>query len=77
MNRFEEKTQRNISLIVTERCNLSCVYCYEHNKSAKQMTFDVAKKIIDEELINLDKYEYMIDFFGGEPFLNFELIVTI
>lgn len=77
MNESKEKNQRNISIIVTERCNLSCVYCYEHNKSAKQMTFEVAKKIIDEELINLDKYEYMIDFFGGEPFLNFNLIKQV
>ena len=72
----EAKKQRNISIIVTERCNLSCVYCYEHNKSAKQMTFEIAKKIIDEELTNLDKYEYMIDFFGGEPFFEFQVNKT-
>lgn len=77
MNDMNEKRQRNISLIVTERCNLSCVYCYEHCKSARQMTFEIAKEIIDKELVNLDKYDYMIDFFGGEPFLNFELIKQI
>lgn len=72
-----KREQRNISLIITERCNLSCVYCYEHNKTAKQMTFEIAKNIIDDEFLNLDKYEFTIDFFGGEPFLNFELIKRI
>ena len=69
--------KRSIVLIVTERCDLSCVYCYEHNKSARQMTFEEAKSIIDKNLVDLDKYEYSIDFFGGEPFLNFDLIKRI
>ena len=38
------------------------------------MTFEEAKSILDKELIHLDQYEYMIEFFGGEPFLNFDLI---
>lgn len=41
------------------------------------MTFEEAKEIIDKELIHLDEYEYTIDFFGGEPFLNFELIKQV
>jgi molybdenum cofactor biosynthesis enzyme MoaA len=45
MKDLKERKQRNISIIVTERCNLSCVYCYEDSKSAKQITFEVAKKI--------------------------------
>ncbi|MBQ8859093.1 MAG: 4Fe-4S cluster-binding domain-containing protein [Clostridia bacterium] len=73
---FIEK-KRSLTLIVTERCDLSCVYCYEHNKSAKQMTFEEAKKIIDRELVHLDEYQYTIEFFGGEPFLNFELIKQV
>lgn len=69
---------RSISLIVTERCNLSCVYCYEHNKSAANMTFEQAKKIIDKELKEMTPQENTyIDFFGGEPFLNFELIKQV
>lgn len=71
------ENKRSLTLIVTERCDLACVYCYEHNKSAKQMTFEQAKEIIDKELVNLDKYEYSIEFFGGEPFLNFELIKQV
>lgn len=69
---------RTISLVVTESCNLSCVYCYEHNKSQANMTFETAKTIIDKELKERTPSEYTyIDFFGGEPFLNFELIKQV
>jgi len=69
--------KRSITLIITERCDLACTYCYEHNKSAQQMTFEQAKSIIDKELVDLDKYTYSIEFFGGEPFLNFSLIKKV
>ena len=69
--------KRSLTLIVTERCDLSCVYCYEHNKSARQMTFEEAKKILDKELVYLNEYEYTIELFGGEPFLNFPLIKEV
>lgn len=69
---------RTISLIVTESCNLSCVYCYEHNKSAASMSFEQAKRIIDKELRETTPQENTcIDFFGGEPFLNFSLISQV
>lgn len=69
---------RTISVLVTENCNLSCVYCYEHHKSVKQLTFSKAKEIIDYELKEREpKENTYIDFFGGEPFLNFELIKQI
>ena len=71
-NKLETKT---VSLIVTEKCNLSCIYCYEDNKSKSNMSFNTAKEILDYELTNLPKVENLyIDFFGGEPFCNFELI---
>ena len=41
------------------------------------MTFDQAKDILDKELVNLKNLAYNIEFFGGEPFLNFELIKQI
>ena len=66
---------RSISLTVTERCNLACIYCYEHNKSAADMTFETAKRIIDAELRQgMPKENTYIEFFGGEPFLNFALM---
>lgn len=73
---------RNITLEVTEKCNLRCNYCI-YNPSHpnyrefghRHMTFETAKKAIDF----LDKHssenkEIYIGFYGGEPLLNFELI---
>ena len=69
---------RTISLLLTENCNLSCVYCYEHNKSSNTMTFKKAKEILDHELKEKSSKENTyIDFFGGEPFLSFELMKQI
>lgn len=67
---------RNIDLIITDGCNLNCVYCYEHNKQARMMNFDTAKSIIDAEFSKQFDF-YNISFFGGEPFLNFPLIKRI
>lgn len=69
---------RTITLTITDNCNLSCVYCYEHKKSMRNMSFDTAKNILDKELKSGAKTENTyIEFFGGEPFLNFELIKKI
>ncbi len=69
---------RTLSLMITEKCNLNCVYCYEHNKTSHNMTFETAKKIIDAELKNEDpEKDVYVDIFGGEPFCNFPLIKDI
>jgi len=69
---------KTITLALTEACNLNCIYCYETNKSKKQMTFDTAKKILEREFTNADiSQEFYIEFFGGEPFLAFGLMQDI
>lgn len=71
------RRRKIITLTLTQRCNLHCSYCFEANKSLKRMDFETAKKIMDEAL-NDDRFEeYEIDFFGGEPFLEFELIKKV
>lgn len=68
----------SITLTLTEACNLKCYYCYEEQKTTKTMSLETAKKIIDDELGLKDDYDIMtIDFFGGEPFLEFELMKAI
>ncbi len=68
-----------VLLVVTEECNLNCIYCYEHNKSPKKMSFDVAKRIIDSEFYEAKQngQRVVIQFFGGEPFLEFDTIKKI
>ena len=67
-----------ITLVLTHQCNLRCRYCYEKHKDNCTMSYDVAKNIIEKELNLLDKYSIVqIDLFGGEPFLEFDLIKKI
>ena len=61
--------------MVTHDCNLSCVYCYEHKKSNKNMSFEIAKQAVSKAFSEIAKDEELeIDFHGGEPFLAFNLI---
>lgn len=67
-----------IMLLVTENCNLNCIYCYEHQKNKRIMTFDTAKSILDEYLPTMkEKNTVIIEVFGGEAFINFDLIKEI
>lgn len=70
--------QERIMLLVTENCNLNCVYCYEHQKNNKVMSFSMAKDILDKQLSKCDpKAPVVIEVFGGEAFANFKLIKEI
>ena len=74
-----DKNTVEIMLLMTEKCNLSCRYCYEINKTDKRMSFDVARRIIDNEIRNIISLNenIVIQFFGGEPLLEFETIKQI
>lgn len=65
---------RSVTLTLTTRCNLNCIYCYENNKSNRSMPIDVAKRILDERFKDLGDGKLYIELFGGEPFLEFNLI---
>ena len=68
---------RHIFLSVTERCNLNCIYCFEKSKRPESMSIETALEYIYEELNSPYSEKVLIDFMGGEPFLEFELIKTI
>lgn len=69
-------------LQVTQGCNLRCHYCpYSQSNnitrghSGKMMTWDTAKKAIDFICTHsVDSQFVTLDFYGGEPLLNFSLI---
>lgn len=65
----------DLTLIVTHNCNLSCVYCYEHNKmTKKRMSIEIAKRELSYYLTNGEYEDIHISFIGGEPLLEFDLI---
>lgn len=77
---------RTVTFQVTDACNLRCTYCYQINKCTHRMTFDVAKKFFDLIINATEEDEYInpemasglvIEFIGGEPFLEIDLIDQI
>lgn len=68
---------------VTEACSCRCTYCYQHNKSNARMNFSMAKTIIDNLLTNDSCYNtsgvngIVLEFIGGEPLLEIDLISQI
>ena len=78
---------QTVTFQVTDDCNLACTYCYQIHKGKRRMSFETAKKFADL-LISGEKgfYDYInpeispaiiIDFIGGEPFLEIDLIDQI
>lgn len=77
----------SVTFQVTDACNLCCTYCYQINKGHHVMPLEIAQKFIDLLLENnKDTQQYIdtsvcngviLDFIGGEPFLEVELIDQI
>jgi uncharacterized protein len=74
---------KNITFVVTEKCNLNCTYCYQTNKTGRRMTKEVAKQsvdfLFDKQKINGyydfdDSVAVILEFIGGEPLLEIDLI---
>lgn len=83
---FLERKIDSITLQVTQDCNLNCSYCvYSENNhtsqrshSEKTMSFEIAKNAIDFFFMHsIDTKTPNISFYGGEPFLNLELIKQV
>lgn len=66
----------NITLHLTNRCNLSCKYCYVDKKNPQDMTWDTAKHAIDMA-VKMSNEKTGVSFFGGEPLLRKDLIKKI
>lgn len=60
---------------ITDACNFNCSYCYQRKK-AKSLDFKDIKKSIDFFLSRLNPGAF-INFYGGEPLLDFKLIQRI
>jgi uncharacterized protein len=81
----EEKTSpqgvKSLCLFISHSCNLGCRYCFNrrdsHDQSLSHMTPEVGKKAVDFLLQSEGGHFREIDFFGGEPLLNFPLVREI
>lgn len=78
---------RTVTFQVTEDCNLACNYCYQGHKTKKRMSWETAKKVVDMLLSSTEENNsyinpaispgIIVEFIGGEPFLEVELIDKI
>lgn len=83
----EEMPVKTVTFQVTDTCNLCCSYCYQINKHTNRMSFETAKKFIDlmfEDYEREGSYLYkdncqalVVEFIGGEPLLEIDLIEQI
>ena len=69
-------------LNIAHDCNLRCEYCFastgDFGVGRKLMTFETGKKAIDFLIENSkDRQNLELDFFGGEPLMNFGVVKQI
>ncbi len=67
----------HLRLILTNKCNLKCVYCYadggSYHQRLDEMDFDTVQKTI-QFFYSKYRYIHQISFFGGEPLIKVDLI---
>lgn len=69
-----------LCLHIAHDCNLSCKYCFAeegtyNGKPKELMSFEVGKQALDFLVANSgDRVNLEVDFFGGEPLMNFEVV---
>ncbi len=80
---YDAKSLKNVSRItlhVSNDCNLRCKYCFaeggDYNSKRTLMNKDTAHKFVEFCAQNFDKVKQVM-FFGGEPFLNLEIMKFI
>ena len=89
LERFDElgHSVKTITFQVTENCNLRCSYCYQICKSKEKLDINLAKEFIDFLIKESYKDDsdfsikktaaIIIEFIGGEPLLELDLIDDI
>ena len=77
-----ESPIKAMCLHISHDCNLRCKYCFastgDFGKGRKLMPFEVGKAAIDfllEKSVGRENLE--VDFFGGEPLMNFDVVKQI
>ncbi len=85
-NAFAVNTNVNgikaLCLHVSHDCNLSCEYCFaskgDYKSGRSLMSKDVALKAVDYLVSNSGpRHNIEIDFFGGEPLMNFDTVKAV
>lgn len=77
-NKIFDKTFLSLSVAPTMKCNFRCKYCFEgdHKKFSK-MTKEVEEALIHYIIKKSKQKDIHINWFGGEPLLAFDTILSI
>ncbi len=78
----KQSVVKALCLHVAHDCNLRCKYCFgdtgEYKGGRCLMSSEVGKKAIDFVIANSgNRHNIEIDYFGGEPLMNFEVVKEI
>jgi len=69
---------KQLSLFITEYCNLRCDYCFSPRFGKKCIDFEIAQRAIDCLFRNSgDESSLRVSFWGGEPLSSFDLLKRI
>lgn len=75
---FSSPKKLIVGILITERCNLDCIYCYEKYKTNKTVTLAKAQDIISHVLsANSIWTDVEFRLLGGEPLIVSNLIIEI
>ena len=83
--KLKEKTSgvvKALCLHIAHTCNLNCEYCFasqgKYHGERAVMSFEVGKQAIDFLVANSGTRRNLeVDFFGGEPLMNFDVVKQI
>ncbi|MBR1423171.1 MAG: thioether cross-link-forming SCIFF peptide maturase [Ruminococcus sp.] len=71
-----------LCLLVSQDCNMRCKYCFaaqgDYGTGRKLMSFETGKRALDFLIEQSgSRYFLEVDFFGGEPMLNYDVVKQI
>ncbi|MEI6437895.1 MAG: radical SAM protein [Candidatus Omnitrophota bacterium] len=64
--------QKELQIFLTDRCQLSCRYCYLDRRAKKDLSWPLVKKAVTDFLDGASAPR-VVSFYGGEPLLSFPL----
>lgn len=71
---YENKDTLSLIFILTENCNLRCIYCCEQH-GTERMSLTLQDQIVAFVEENIHKYKFLkVEWFGGEPLLCMDII---
>jgi len=71
-----------LQLVISQSCNLSCIYCYMENNQSNARKVLMSKKQAFQAVDHLiersgRRRNLQVTFFGGEPLLNFPIVKEV